>query len=412
MNGASHLRPMSVGEVLDASIKVYRTFFKVMTKSVAALIVPIYAILVLVIISGLPRVQNPSSSTIAPQYQNSPTGIHTAAVWTLLAAVLVIYAVQWLSLQLALAACFKTVGDGYLGQHPTASDAIRVTLGKLHSIAWIAFLASIVTLVLAVLSIFALGAAGVWVWVTWSVSIPVMLLEGTKGAGALKRSFQLVRGRWWPTFATLAVTAVIMVVAYYIVSFAINVPLMLLGNESVAVSMAGSLIASVVAVTLVTPFQASVITVMYFDLRVRKEGFDLALLANQLGITTGGPGRPLDVHTPTWLPPGPADWQWPAPGGYGWPTAGETSGPGGFAGGYDAPPSRWQTPGAMPPTPPGWPTAGETSGPGGFAGGYDAPPSRWQTPGAMPPAPPGWPTAGETDDAVPPPDLGNDQTDG
>jgi hypothetical protein len=41
------------------------------------------------------------------------------------------------------------------------------------------------------------------------------------------------------------------------------------------------------AVSLVTtPFLAAIVMLVYFDLRVRKEGFDLALLAERMG---GGP---------------------------------------------------------------------------------------------------------------------------
>lgn len=46
------------------------------------------------------------------------------------------------------------------------------------------------------------------------------------------------------------------------------------------------------------PLQAAVLTVIYFDLRVRKEGFDLQLLAERMESTdpgsTGqtGPGQP------------------------------------------------------------------------------------------------------------------------
>ena len=57
------------------------------------------------------------------------------------------------------------------------------------------------------------------------------------------------------------------------------------GNEvaRAAANALGQLISSAVT----TPFTAAVLTVMYFDLRVRKEGFDLELLARRLGVEPG-----------------------------------------------------------------------------------------------------------------------------
>ena len=47
----------------------------------------------------------------------------------------------------------------------------------------------------------------------------------------------------------------------------------------VVVSLAGA-----VAGILTRPFQAAVATVLYYDLRVRREGYDVQLLAEQLGF--------------------------------------------------------------------------------------------------------------------------------
>ena len=48
-------------------------------------------------------------------------------------------------------------------------------------------------------------------------------------------------------------------------------------------------ISSLISSTLVLPFQVAVTTVLYIDLRVRKEGFDIQLLAHSL--EPGGAGE-------------------------------------------------------------------------------------------------------------------------
>jgi hypothetical protein len=65
---------------------------------------------------------------------------------------------------------------------------------------------------------------------------------------------------------------------------------------------------------LTTPFTAAIAVVIYVDLRVRKEAFDLQLLAGQLGVdppeglsTTYAPLLPADPPSgsqpPFWPPP-------------------------------------------------------------------------------------------------------------
>ncbi len=95
---------------------------------------------------------------------------------------------------------------------------------------------------------------------------------------------------------------------------------------------------------ITTPFMAAVLVLIYFDLRVRKEGFDLELLSQGVGV----PGAP------------PAGGPWTAPGGYpggGWAPPG---------GGWAPPGTGWPAPAG--PAPPPAPPAG-----GPPAGGWDAP---------------------------------------
>jgi len=83
----------------------------------------------------------------------------------------------------------------------------------------------------------------------------------------------------------------------------------------IVVSFAGA-----VSAILTRPFQAAVTTILYYDLRVRHEGYDVELLAEQLGIeaaslpagalTDRGPedvgqagGPPFWPPPPGWSPP-------------------------------------------------------------------------------------------------------------
>ena len=61
------------------------------------------------------------------------------------------------------------------------------------------------------------------------------------------------------------------------------------GNEVVLAIAA--VIAGTVSVTLTTPFTAAIFSLVYFDQRVRREGFDLELLAQGLGERAPDPSR-------------------------------------------------------------------------------------------------------------------------
>jgi hypothetical protein len=137
-----------------------------------------------------------------------------------------------------------------------------------------------------------------------------LLIERCGAWPALRRSLRLVRGRWWPTAGVLLVSEVMVAIVGGAIQ-ALFVGIFLTGSSVVVVVVLVSLAAAVSAV-ITRPFVAAVRTVLYYDLRVRKEGYDVELLAEQLGIpkselqappvegpqSVGQPGGP-----PFWPPP-------------------------------------------------------------------------------------------------------------
>jgi hypothetical protein len=66
---------------------------------------------------------------------------------------------------------------------------------------------------------------------------------------------------------------------------------------------------------IATPAAAAFITVLYIDLRVRKEGFDLLLLARRLGVELA-PGQEPPSFLPEPVPAGSRPPFWPPPPGW------------------------------------------------------------------------------------------------
>jgi hypothetical protein len=135
-----------------------------------------------------------------------------------------------------------------------------------------------------------------------------------KGRKALGRSFRLVRNYWWRTFALVLLgTLLASIVAAALVGALTAVTFT--AENDVAVTVA-NVLATIVAGLVTTPFIAAVTIVLYIDLRVRKEGFDLALLAERFGEPGASwsvpappvplpPARPTGGSQPPYWPPPP-----------------------------------------------------------------------------------------------------------
>jgi len=318
MAGAE-LRPLRIGEILDVSIKIYLRNAKTLFLAVLVVQAPLQVLSFFVLSSTVPSGQLGAQGT----FGGSPPNVTPGDVAAAGAGYLVIGLLSLVATALATAACLKAVSDAYLGEPTSWRGSLRFALRRFRSLLWIGFL----TVLFLSFAFLALLVPAIWLFVAWSVAFPVLLLEGEKGTAALRRSFRLVRHRWWPTFGALIVGFILAGIVSGVVS-GIFVGLASLGAKGSPILVIGlSSLGGLVGGVLSRPFQAAVITVVYFDLRVRKEGFDLQLLAERLGVTDvrgtapapaalAGPSEADRAQAPFWPPP--PGWQppgAPAPSG-------------------------------------------------------------------------------------------------
>ena len=121
-----------------------------------------------------------------------------------------------------------------------------------------------------------------WVWgfVTWFVAVPAMFVEDAGFGAALRRSTQLVQGRWWRTFLIFALLLVVWVAVYLGLGAFVQLAQILLGAfVSQVIATGVSSASGELVVALVNPVMQIAIVLVYFDLRVRKEGLDLFQMA-------------------------------------------------------------------------------------------------------------------------------------
>ena len=261
------LRPLSIGEILDAGIKVFVRHWKVLTLCVVALVLPLSIIQVL-----LQASVNPDA------FRSGETTTTSADVGPALVGYLVTILLSGVATVVTYTACFKAVSDAWLGAPPEVGRSLRFGARRLLKV----LLAGIIWAIALVLAFIALFIPGVYLSVAWCLTLPVLLFEGVGPFQAMGRSRDLVKGRWWPTFGLLLVAELLLsIVAGIIQGVLVGVAV---GSQAGTVPTAiASVVGGTIAAVITRPYLAAVLTILYFDMRVRKEGFDLQLMAEGLG---------------------------------------------------------------------------------------------------------------------------------
>jgi hypothetical protein len=311
------LRPLRVGEILDVCINIFTKNFLTFLKILVVLVVPVQLVSVLVLVSTV------SDPDLLPKFGSTGGGRiahHDVAPYLGGQAVIIVLALVLNAI--ATAACFRAVGDAYLGTRPEWRSSLRFAARRFHSVLWVTIMVAVVS----TLGLILLIVPGVWLWFSFAVAVPALLFEGLKGRKALGRSFRLVRGRWWATAGAILCAYLIAGIIGGILQSIVNALVFTGAGDSVFGTAVINAFANGIGQLFTTPFPAAVTAVVYYDLRVRKEGFDLQLLADRLGVRPAAgevpPLAPPMASTPVWerpagghAPPPPPPPPPPAPGG-------------------------------------------------------------------------------------------------
>src|SRR3984885_7391441 len=303
--GSGRFRSMAVGEWLDATFTLYRRNF-VLIASISAVVQIPYALLTWLLfeITGVATfVRSPfaslGSQTITPaqaqQLLNSYLGVLAVSVGLLLLSLLVV-------VPLGEAATTRAVSDRYLDRTSSLLSAYRAAWGRLRSlvamililvlayagtsavvIAFAALLGAVgaggLGALLAVLAFLALIPVLIMVYVRTVVAVPAIVLERVSGWGGLKRSWQLISGRFWPTFGRMALLAIITAIISSVISAIFEIPGSAIDPNNTFVF---DQVASAISAVFIAPVTYIGVTLLYYDIRIRKEGFDIERLARSL----------------------------------------------------------------------------------------------------------------------------------
>ena len=343
---AAQLAPLGVTEILDVAIKIYWRNAPTLFRLVFLVVAPVQALSVLIFSSALPEVAMlGGGSGLLQQQPLQPTPqqplFEPDELWAFGAGILVLVTLTIIAGAVSTAACFKAITDAYLEAAPEWKSSLRFATSRLLSVVWVTFLTAFVLLpflpiailmTLAVVAgveggvlvatiivlVLAAFAAAVWLYVSVQVSVPALLTEDLRGTKALRRSYNLVTGRWWQTFLIIVLGGLLAGIVSGAISGLLTAVTFTDLGDSLLPSLILNAIGTTIATVLTTPFTAAFVTVLYFDLRVRKEGFDLELLAQRVGVDPPAGGGLMT--TPHSRPPattsGSQPPYWPPPPGW------------------------------------------------------------------------------------------------
>ncbi len=185
----------------------------------------------------------------------------------------------------AYAGVVFAVGQHYLTGEVDISACYARVRGRIASLLTLAVVLAVVTglgLLLAVIVVPAFVMIVVMVY--WSLSSQAVVVEGRKPLDALKRSFRLVQGSWWRVFGITVVLLLVLLGLGLVLAapFALASRLVAPDGNTVSGTAFEYLSGLIIAVT-VTPPLAIATTLLYYDLRVRKENYDFNALSREMG---------------------------------------------------------------------------------------------------------------------------------
>ncbi len=287
----ARLRPMGIGDILDETFSLYRENFSLFLSTVAVVYVPFQIILILfqltvfntASMSSTRVVSTTNGVTTTTPVINSGTAAGLAVGGLLFA---LIAAIAFILLTAALAI---VISNRYLGRTTTLGQAYNASFSRLGALVaaalWIGFRLSLLFLASFIL----IGIPFlIYFGVAWTLATQVIVLEGVGGLAASGRSRQLIKGYWWKTLGLVIVTGLLVSVISLVITGIVGGIVGAAVSSFAARTIISGLIGLVVGL-LLTPIQFTATTLLFYDLKIRKDAFDLEALASsqQMGAGMG-----------------------------------------------------------------------------------------------------------------------------
>ena len=240
------LKPRSNVELIDASFQFLRQNFALLFTTIAVT----YAPIALVEFLSLSR-----ASDVATSF--------TTIV------------VSWVFSAMAQAATIEIVATRYMGETITPADALRAVWRRLPTALGVTFSYGLVVGFMSFLFII----PGIYVATKYVAAMAAAMVEGLGTNAAMTRSGKLTDGSKRRVFNIFGLTILIYLVLNGVLT----------GIAAAFLPPQGAVLLARAAMAVTNPFLFILVTLVYFDLRIRREGLDLDLMMAPVPVGATSP---------------------------------------------------------------------------------------------------------------------------
>jgi hypothetical protein len=272
----SELRPRTVWDIADDAFDLYRSRFALMGGIAAAAYVPAYLAYTAILVNHLDAVRRATTESEA-------AGRLFTATWEsmLVGAPLFLVASTLHSAATAAAVSAELVH----GERMSILAAYRAVLRRFFPL----FLAMILSALAGFLGAIVFFIGALYVMVVLAFLPQAIQLEKKGVRGAFQRTQDLAKVEFGRVLGLLCLTGVLSQLLYWglylVTGFAVE--LLPLGSDVVLKQARQALLNQAVSATtgiLLAPLYGIGMTLLYFDIRVRREGLDIVALAERIGF--------------------------------------------------------------------------------------------------------------------------------
>jgi hypothetical protein len=251
---------MTIGTLLDRAFRLYTGNFALLLGITAAAYVPFYLIILAI------------EASFGGNLQAS------GALTTLLLQVG--FMILWASIAFPIAggAATYAISERYLGNDVTIGESLALALSRF----WTLSVAQITATIRVMFGFLLLIVPGILWLLSYSLIVPAILVENQKATPSLRRSRELVKGQRGKVFCVLFVINLLQGIVILGVSMISG---MIFNVESGGGAVLNSAIINLVSI-FVTPLGIVTTILLYYDMRIRKEGFDLEMLSRAITVNT------------------------------------------------------------------------------------------------------------------------------
>jgi len=298
------LGPRSVENILSETFVIYRRNFLRLAAIVSIVAVP-FAVVGFIVNLLFPAYSGGTTEALSNTIISIPLGLAAFVAFILMGG-----------------AVIHAVSEQYFNQPVNIGRAYSFAWHRMGDMFWALFLAGlaiwgimVAATIISVIIAFAIGGSSEWqvalavagmliliatpaaiyLGITWTFMLQTALLEGCGPTAALSHSSALVKRSWWRVLGIVLLFVIIVMtinMILYIPVVISAVPAFMTGPTTwattgppsgiIIAASIGALIGNIICIPIFTIGE----TLLYFDLRVRKQGYDLNTLSSELGLTS------------------------------------------------------------------------------------------------------------------------------